>query len=140
MRKRSPDQAPADTPGGSDDVATDISATQAKPNRARGKRALPADLERIKVRHELAYAARHCPHDGTELTVIREQTSEQLDIVPATVRVLLHVQLKYACPCCREHVVTAPKPRSAVPGPQVSPGLLAHVAVSRYLDHRTLSR
>lgn len=105
-----------------------------------GKRALPADLERIEVRHELADDERRCPHDGTELDIIGEDTCEQLDIVPATVRVLRHIQVKYACPCCREHVVTAPKPRSPIPGSQVSPGLLAHVAVSKYLDHWPLYR
>ena len=109
-------------------------------SRRRGKRALPAELERIEVRHELPEDERHCPHDGTELEVIGEQSSEQLDIVPAQVRVLRHVQVKYACPCCREHAVTAPKPRSPIPGSQVSPGLLAHVAVSKYLDHWPLYR
>lgn len=108
--------------------------------RGRGKRALPADIERIEVRHELPDAERRCPHDGTALEVIGEQASEQLDIVPAQVRVLRHIQLKYACPCCREHVVTAPKPPSPIPGSQVAPGLLAHVAVSKYLDHWPLYR
>ena len=110
------------------------------PRKRRGKRALPADLERIEVRHELAAEERQCPHDGTALAVIGEETSEQLDIVPAKVRVLRHVQVKYACPSCREHVAIAAKPRSPIPGSQVSPGLLAHVAVSKYLDHWPLYR
>ena len=55
-------------------------------------------------------------------------------------RVVRHVQLKYACPSCHEHVVAAPKPRSPIPGSQVSAGMLAHVAVSKYLDHWPLYR
>ena len=62
---------------------TESSNTTSAPKRHTGKRALPAELERVEVRHELAHAQRLCPHDGTELTVIGEQTSEQLDIVPA---------------------------------------------------------
>ena len=122
------------------EVEVAVSAPPGTPRRPRGKRALPAELERIDVRHELPEAERRCPHDGTALEIIGEETSEQLDIVPATVRVLRHVQVKYACPCCREHVVTAPKPRSPIPGSQASPGLLAHVAVSKYLDHWPLYR
>lgn len=127
------------------DTALDAEAEDApsEPSAARkrsGKRALPAEFERIEVRHELAADERRCPHDGTELEVIGEEASEQLDIVPAKVRVLRHIRLKYACPCCREHLVTAPKPRSPIPGSQVSPGLLAHVAVSKYLDHWPLYR
>jgi transposase len=106
----------------------------------RGKRALPPELARIEVRHELEEDARRCPSDGTVLEPIGEEISEQLDIVPAQVRVLRHVQVKYACPCCRSQVMTAPKPRSPIPGSQASPGLLAHVAVSKYLDHWPLYR
>ncbi len=133
----------APEPDGEDEDAEgpepDATVTGGAPRR-RGKRALPPELERIEVRHELPEAEQRCPHDGSALEVIGEQTSEQLDIVPAQVRVLKHIQVKYACPCCREHVVTAPKPRSPIPGSQVSPGLLAHVAVSKYLDHWPLYR
>jgi transposase len=118
----------------------DDAAPSSAPRKRSGKRALPAELERIEVRHELAPHERLCPHDGAELEAIGEETSEQLDIVPAKVRVLRHVQVKYACRRCRDHLATAPKPRSPIPGSQVSPGLLAHVAVSKYLDHWPLYR
>jgi transposase len=49
------------------------SNTAAAPKRRSGKRALPAELERVEVRHELAQAQRLCPHDGTPLTVIGKQ-------------------------------------------------------------------
>ncbi len=132
-----PDTTPDDAEAEDTDEAADSAPRR---QRRSGKRPLPADLERVEVRHELPEAERHCPHDGTALAVIGEETSEQLDIVPATVRVLRHIQLTYACPCCREHVVTAPKPRAPIPGSQASPGLLAHVAVSKYLDHWPLYR
>jgi transposase len=122
-----------------DEVEAVSSTTRSTPSK-RGKRALPSDLERIEVRHERPEAERLCPHDGTTLREVGERTSEQLDIVPAKVRVLRHIQVKYACPCCAKHMVTAHKPRSPIPGSQVSPGLLAHVAVSKYLDHWPLYR
>ena len=76
--------------------------------RARGhRRPLPAHLPREEVVHDLADTDKRCPYDGTRLTVMGEETCEQLDIVPARIRVLHHRRLKYACPCCRQYVVTA---------------------------------
>jgi transposase len=72
--------------------------------------------------------------------VIGAERSEQLDNVPAKVQVLAHIRRKYACPCCREHVVTAPLPAQPIPKSQASPGLLAHVAVSKYMDALPLHR
>ena len=109
--------------------------------RARGKRApLPAHLPRVEVLHELPEAERVCPHDGTALERFGEQTSEQLDIVPAVIQVLRHVRATYRCPCCREHVVTAPMPAQPLPKSQASPGLLAYVATAKYVDALPLYR
>ena len=53
---------------------------------------------------------------------------------------LQHVRPKYACPACQAHVVIAerlPEPiEKGLPGP----GLMAHVAVSKYADHLPLYR
>ena len=109
--------------------------------RARGKRApLPAHLPRVEVLHELPEEQRVCPHDGTALERFAEQTSEQLDIVPAKIQVLRHVRATYRCPCCREHVVTAPMPAQPIPKSQASPGLLAYVATAKYVDAMPLYR
>ncbi len=109
--------------------------------RRRGHRqALPGHLPREEVIHDLAEVDKVCPHDGTRLAVMGEETSEQLDIVPAQVRVLHHRRLTYACPCCRRHVVTAPLPPQPVPKSQASAGLLATVAVAKYADALPLYR
>jgi len=103
--------------------------------RRRGHRqALPSHLPREEVVHDLAEVDKVCPHDGTQLKVMGEETSEQLDIVPAQVRVLHHRRLTYACPCCRQHVVTARLPPQPIPKSQASAGLLASVAVAKYAD------
>jgi len=109
--------------------------------RRRGHRqALPSHLPREEVVHDLAEADKVCPHDGTRLEVMGEETSEQLDIVPAQVRVLHHRRLRYACPCCRQHVVTAAMPPQPMPKSQASAGLLATVAVAKYADALPLYR
>lgn len=105
-----------------------------------GRRPLPDSLPRIEVLHELDEAERICPHDGTELKRIGERSSEQLDIVPAKAQVIRHVRAKYACPCCERHVVTAPMAAQPIPKSLASPGLLAHVTTSKYLDALPLYR
>jgi len=42
--------------------------------------------------------------------VIGEETSEQLDIIPAKAQVLVQVRKKHACKQCEAGVVTAPLP------------------------------
>lgn len=84
--------------------------------RRRGKRKpLPESLPRVEVRHELPEEERCCPHDGRPLQVIGEVTSEQLDIVPATIQVLHHVRVQYACDC-GQYIRTAPLPQTIAIG------------------------
>lgn len=109
--------------------------------RRRGKRApLPEHLPRVDVVHELDEAARVCPHDGATLEAFGEAVSEQLDVEPARFRVLRHRRVKYRCPCCEGRLVTAPMPAQPLPKSQASPGLLAFVATSKYVDGLPLYR
>lgn len=60
--------------------------------RARGKRQpLPPELPRVDVLHELDTADCHCARCNTPMQPLSQKISEQLDIVPAQVRVLRHV-------------------------------------------------
>jgi transposase len=105
-----------------------------------GRKPLPEALPRIDVIHELPTEERICTHDGEALVEIGEEISEQLDIVPAQVRVLRHVRKKYACPHCQLGVKTAPLPPQPLPKTMASPGLLAHIAVAKYQDALPLHR
>ena len=115
--------------------------TVAGHSRARGhRRPLPAHLPREEIIYDLVEADKTCPHDGTRLEVMGEQTAEQLDIIPASIRVLHHRRLKYACPCCRQYVVTAAMPAQPIPKSQASAGLLASIASAKYADAQPLYR
>ena len=105
----------------------------------RGRKPLPAALPRVEVVHELPQAERCCPHDGQALKVIGEETSEQLDIVPAKIQVIRHVRKRYACDC-GQCIRTAPLPAQPIPKSLASPGLLAHITVSKYQDALPLYR
>ncbi len=75
----------------------------------RGRRPLPDTLPRLEVVHELPESERVCPHDGALLQPIGDKVSEQLDIVPATIRVIRHIRKQYACEC-GQCVKTAARP------------------------------
>lgn len=101
---------------------------------------IPEHLEREDIIHDLPEAEKVCPHDGTPLKCIGEERHEQLDIIPAKIKALRHIRLKYACPCCEQHLVTAKKPKQPIEKSIASPGLLSHVAVSKYADALPLYR
>lgn len=109
--------------------------------RRRGKRApLPDILPRIEVIHDLNAADKVCSHDGHALHEIGREVSEQLDVIPAKIQVIRHVRITYGCRCCEQTVKTAPLPPQPIPKSQASPGLLAHIAVSKYVDALPLYR
>jgi len=108
-----------------------------------GRKPLPANLPRVIVEHDVPEAERICPKCGaTGCAHIGEETSEQLEYQPASLYVNLHVRHKYACinPGCDGTVLTAEKPSQPIEKGLPGPGLLAHVAVSKYGDHLPLNR
>jgi len=109
--------------------------------KSRGHRKpLSADLPRVEIIHDLPESEKVCAHDGTALKMIGQDTSEQLDYVPAKVRVLKHVCLKYGCPCCDQTIKTATKPAQLLPKSNASPSLLAHIVTAKYVDGLPLYR
>ena len=66
-------------------------------------------------------------------------TSEQLTLIPARIEVLRHERTRYAC-ACGQCLKTAPLPAQPIPKSMASPGLLAHIAVSKYQDALPLYR
>ena len=107
--------------------------------RKRGRKKLPDALPRIEVIHELAAHERTCPHDGNPLAEIGAVTSEQLDIIPAKIQVIRHIRKQYAC-SCGQCIKTAALPPQPIPKSLASPGLLAHITVSKYQDALPLYR
>jgi len=114
-------------------------ASPASPPAKRGRKALPQELPRVEIIHELPVELRLCS-EGHELAVIGEEVSEQLDIIPAKVQVLRHIRKKYACPCCQAEVKTAPLPPQPIPKSNASAGLLAYIVTAKFLDALPLYR
>jgi len=105
-----------------------------------GRRPLPAELPRIEVVHELSDEACTCDVCRAPLEVMGAKVSEQLDLIPAQMRVLKHVRKTYRCPDCEGNIKTAPRPAQPIPKSNASPGTLAYVAISKYADGLPLYR
>jgi transposase len=106
------------------------------PRRNRG--ALPGHLPRIDV--VIEPGARACPCCGGALHVIGEDVSEQLDMVPALLRVRVTRRPRYGCRACEGAVVQAPAATRLIDGGLPTEAMVAHVLVSKYLDHLPLYR
>lgn len=105
----------------------------------RGRKPLPAHLPREDVIHDLPDNDKICAC-GCQLSKIGHETSEQLEVIPAQLKVLRHIRLRYACKACSEGVTTAPLPKQPIPKGIPTAGLLAHVCVAKYDDHLPLYR
>lgn len=104
-----------------------------------GRKPIAQDLPRVQQVHDLPEVEKTCAC-GCVLTKIGEETTEQLDFIPAKAQVIQHVRYKYACKTCEETIKTAKGPKHPIPKSIASPGLLAHIAVSKFCDHLPLYR
>ena len=133
------DEAESDAGAAVEHEVEDTVAVSRHCRKKGGRKPLPSILPRVDVVHELAESERYCEHDGRLLKEIGEVTCEQLDIVPATIRVIRHVRKQYACDC-GQCIRVAPLPAQPIPKSMASPGLLAHITVSKYQDALPLYR
>ena len=107
--------------------------------RPTGRRPLPAHLVRRRVDVDVAEADKVCAC-GQAKTRIGESVSEKLEYAPASFVVIATARAKYACPHCHDGVVEAAAPPQAIEKSLAGEGLLAHVVVSKYVDHLPLHR
>jgi transposase len=99
--------------------------------RGGGRGRLPEYLPREIVDHDLGDTEKKCPCCGETRQRIGCETSEQLEFVPAVLKVIEHRRWKYACRRCEEQVVIAPAPMKPIAKGLPGPGLLSTVAVSK---------
>jgi transposase len=121
-----------------DEVATpepandDVPAPAAKSARKPGTRVpLPAHLPRETVAHRPGPCSAGC---SGPMVQIDEAVTEVLDYIPARFRVIRHVRPRMACRAC-EQIRQSPAVNLPLPKVMASSALLAHLVVSRFVDH-----
>jgi transposase len=100
--------------------------------------------------HELPEEERVCPICGGDLHACgHEVLRREIEVVPATVRAVEHVQTVYSCRDCEKNsdgelavpMVKAPVPAPVIPGSGIaSPSLVAFVLSNKYVLALPLSR
>ena len=99
------------------DDDANVPAAPKRQGKGHGRRRLPSDLPREKVIYDLPEGDKPCPCCGKLRHIIGKETHEQLDYIPAKVKVIEHIRLTYGCRQCEKDVspdgpqiVTANKP------------------------------
>jgi transposase len=120
-------------------------APPAAKRKGHGRRRKPADLPRRREEIDLTTAEKVCTCCGTAKIRIGQTTSERLDYQPMALFVRELVRPTYACRSCeslgldpqisKADLLPEPIPRSGI-----GSGLLAHVIVSKLVDHLPLHR
>lgn len=117
------------------EVAAAAAGTKPKaPPRQPRRKALPEHLRRVEHRHEPDSTDCQEPGCGRAMKRIGEDVTERLDIVPAEFFVHRHIYGKWACRHCQV-LKQAPSVPEIVEGGIAASGLLAHTAISRFVDH-----
>ncbi len=102
-----------------------------------GRQPLARHLVRERVVHDLADSEKHCHGCGKDLHLLGEEASERYEFIPAVMKVIVDVRLKYACDCT---VKTAEKPAQPIEKSTAGASVLAQVIVSKFADHQPLHR
>ncbi len=94
-----------------------------------------------RVHHlEVAPGERTCPECGREKRRIGEDLTHRLEFVPAHFIEHEYHREKYACGSCKRGVSTAQAPPAVIERSVADASVLAHVVVSKYVDHTPLQR
>ena len=139
------DTLPIDEPAAEAESGEKLGTRRVGKRHNHGRGILPAHLPRIRIEHDLPEEQK-VSADGRQLKKIGEVVTEQLDFLPGGLRVLQHVQFKYVWVDAagqeelNSQIVLAEKPVQPIDKGLAGPGLLAHVAVSKYADHLPLYR
>lgn len=110
--------------------------TEPKPKRGWRTHNVVREVHQVAVPVE----ERTCTHCGATKRKIGTETSRELHYVPGHFVEREYHREKWACTHCKWGVTTAPAPAKVIPRSAATPSLLAHVVVSKYVDHTPLHR
>src|SRR5258705_12775075 len=107
---------------------------QERPRRQPAVKVLETVTERLEPEEKV------CRHCGKEKGEIGHEKSERYEYIPA--KVVRHeiIRPKLACSGCKDGVSIAPLPLTVVAQGQPGPGLVAHVLLTKFVDHVPLYR
>jgi len=112
-----------------------------------GRKPISKDLPREEVVHDLEDGQKYCRCCGKERPQFDDEISEELEIVPASVKVVRHIRKVYGPCTCKdfESSEQAPVLRGVMsprmlPGSIAAAGTLAYVVTAKFVDAMPLYR
>ena len=114
--------------------------TPAKKKHGGGRQPIPPELQRQRIEYTLPEDQRLCTCCGEVMQPFGEEVTEQREFKPASLFVLQHARIKYACKQCQEKPVIAPGPQKVIERISAGPGLLAWNVVAKFEHHQPLYR
>ncbi|TAL62417.1 MAG: IS66 family transposase [Legionella sp.] len=90
-------------------------------------------LPREQIIYDLTEEEKHCKCGG-QLEKFGEDKSEQLEYIPAQLKVIEHICSKYTCRSC-ETIKTASKPEMPIAKCMAAPSLITEVIIKKYEHH-----
>ena len=130
-----PDDGVQDEPTNNDAKGKDSSKPSPKSpsNNRNGRRRLsecvPDNVLIEPVVHVLDESELPCSCCGEMRCEIGREVSQQLEYVPASLKVVQHERVRYACPACEEHVAIVARPPQPIEKGLPGAGLLAHTVL-----------
>jgi transposase len=120
--------------------ATPTEESKPAPRKSGKRRPLPPELTRQRHEYTLPEEQRRCPCCSDVMQPFGEEVTEQREFIPASLFVIQHAQIKYACRKCQEKPVTAPGPQKVIERISAGPGLLAWNVIAKFQHHQPLYR
>ncbi len=101
------------------------------------RKPLPENLPLVIIVHDLPESEKTCDCCGHDLHQMGEDKSEQLEFIPAIIKVIENIRPKYSCRHCEQQgtevaIKIAPIPSTPIPKSFATASLLAQIITSKY--------
>jgi len=117
-------------------VTTVKSFTGRKKSRIVIDKSLPVE----KIIIDLDEKDKRCSYCNNQMTKIGDETTHEVEYIPATLVAKDYVRLKYTCKHCEGNIKLAKLPNRLIPKSIASASLIAYLIVSKFVDHLHLHR
>lgn len=119
-------------------IPEDNGSGKMEPRKPKKRRArLPPNLPREEVIVRLPPEEQVCDCCNQPMHVMGEEVREELELIPAHVRVTRYIREKYGCRCCEQHgtvgsVKVAPPVLALFPKSYATPSLVAQIIINKF--------
>jgi transposase len=116
-----------------------------KPKSTGRRQEMLEDLPTETIEYKLPEDEQVCAQCGGHLHEMSTQTREEIEIIPARVKVIRHVQSIYSCRNCEKNeisvpIVTAPAPKALIAKSLASPSAVAYIMSQKFVESLPLYR